>query len=156
MMEKLDFVSIQAQAKTFLRKPKRQSASQNVKEWAKPSKCELKCQSASQKFKSASQNKALVKIVKSRREKAKGELKRQSASQNIKVQAEVSSTSWNVKVLKFKYIFTVQAHLKVKTWVEWSQRELIGQSAGWMVKVWVCHGLLFFCPLSHYLEAWFL
>ena len=39
--------------------------------------------------------------------------------------------------------------------VEWSKRELKGQSVSWIVKIWVGHRLLFYCPLIHYLEAWF-
>ena len=84
-------------------------------------KCVLKCESLSQM------------------------LKCESLSQNFQ------STSLNVKVLKLKWKFLVQAFLKVK----WSKCELNGQNVSWTVKIWVGHHLLVFCPLIHYLEAYF-
>ena len=76
-----------------------QSASQNIKAPAKMVKYELICESVSQP--------------------SKRKLKRQSMSQNVKVRAEMSknnpnSLSQNVKLLKFKYKFSV--------WLFWRWR----------------------------------
>ena len=109
------------------RELKRLSVSQNVKEWAKTSKCKQKRQSASQN-------------VKAWAETSKREPQRQSARRNVKVQAEISkhklkclSAEVQTEILSPSMFKDQNASWVVKMRVERSKRELNGQHVRWTV-----------------------